>query len=121
MFRVRYGRDGRSAGVSVELLVPFEQPITRWESNIGRNGQRLKSGKTVQSTVTREMRLPVPAEVRAETYAQALAAWDESVEYWLGVVQTSAASGAKACNHCSGHGFVGGDVFSEYDVPKGRF
>jgi hypothetical protein len=120
-FAVSYDHTGRQPGVTVDLAVPFERPVTHWQANTGRNGQRLKSGKTVQSTVQRRLRLPVPAEVVSSTYAQALAAWDEAVEFWLGVVQTSAGAGVKTCNHCEGHGFVGGDVYTEFDVPRGTF
>jgi hypothetical protein len=118
-FQVSYDIDGRYPGVTVRLQVPFERPVTHWRANTGRNGQKLKSGKTVQTTVTREMRLPVPVDVPGENYAAALVAWDEAVEFWLGVVKTSAEGAAKTCNHCEGHGFVGGDVFTEYDVRKG--
>ena len=117
-FQVTFDAAGRNAGIYVRLQIPFERAITRWEANIGRSGNRLKSGKTVQTMVTREMRLPVPLDVPGETYAEALAAWNDAVEYWLGVVRTSAKGDAKACNHCASHGFVGGDVYTEYDVPR---
>jgi hypothetical protein len=117
-FRVSYDRSGQSAGISVTLMVPFERPVTRWQPNVGRGGKTLKSGKKVQTTVRREMRLPVPANASGENYAEALAIWDQAVEFWIGVVQSSATGSAKACNHCAGHGFVGGDVFTEYDVQK---
>jgi hypothetical protein len=118
MFRVHCDPSGKASGIYVRLQVPFERPVTHWEANTGRSGSKLKSGKTVQTTVTREMRLPVPHDVPGANYAEALAAWDEAVEYWLDVVKTSATGAAKACNHCAGHGFVGGDVFTEYDVQK---
>lgn len=119
MFRVSYDANGHAAGVRVTLQVPFERSVTHWQANTGRNGQRLKSGKNVQTTVSREMHLPIPATMPGENYAAALTAWDEAVEFWLDVVKTSAGAGVKACNHCAGHGFVGGDVYTEYDIPKG--
>jgi hypothetical protein len=118
MFRVTRDPSGKASGIYVRLQVPFEREVTHWKADIGRSGKELKSGKTVQTTVTRELRLPVPLDVPGENYAQALAAWDEGVEFWLGVVCASSAGAAKACNHCGGHGFVGGDVFTEYDVQK---
>lgn len=61
----------------------------------------------------------MPKQVRGENYAAAAKEFTEAVEYWVGVVRTAAKGDAKACNHCGGHGYVGGDVFTEFDVPMG--
>lgn len=119
-FRVGWDRDGRADGVRAEVLVPFEQPVTRFVPNVSsRTGKTLRGGKHEQRTVTRTLRLPVPQRIHGENYEAAVAAWRAAVEYWLGVVEAVRSGSARACNHCGGHGFVGGDVFTEFDAPSG--
>lgn len=119
-FRVSWDRDGRGGWVRAEVLVPFEQPVTRFVPNVSsRTGKTLRGGKKEQRTVTRTLHLPIPQRVHGETYAAAAEVWRGQVEYWIGVVEAARSGSAKACNHCEGLGFVGGDVFTEFDVPKG--
>ncbi|MGW2384344.1 hypothetical protein [Streptomyces sp. NPDC001658] len=91
-------------GVHVSLKLPYEEPRTQWRANTGRNGKPLKSGYHVQITVNRRLTLPIPSRVPGDTYEQALAAWQEQIEYWTDVVKEASVA---ACSHCDGKGFVG--------------
>ncbi|TQE33206.1 hypothetical protein Sipo7851_21700 [Streptomyces ipomoeae] len=97
------GRDGKPSGLYVTIRVPFEEPVTRWRPNLGRNLRELKSGKNVPVLVSQEMYLPVPDRVSGPNYAAAHAEWEQQVELWTGLVRDA---DVKACNHCNGHGYV---------------
>lgn len=102
---VRYCFNGFQGvpGIHVTLEVPFEQPVTRWQANLGRKLQELKSGRNVPVTVTRKLILPVPNRVSGLTHAAALAEWDRQVERWTGLI---AEASVAACNHCHGTGHI---------------
>lgn len=87
----------------VTLEVPFEQPETRWQASVGARGQKLRSGRDVPNLATREIWLPIPANVAGPNYATARAEWDRQVAHWLGVVESAS---VKACNTCRGTGHV---------------
>lgn len=99
-------------GIHVSLKVPYDEPRTEWRANTGRRGQPLKSGYHVQVTVNRRLTLPIPSRVSGDTYEQALASWQEQIEFWTGVVTQSSVA---ACSHCDGKGFVadGSEKYSE--------
>lgn len=99
-------------GVHVSLKLPFDEPRTAWRSNTGRRGQPLKSGYHVQVTVNRRLTLPIPSRVPGDTYEQALASWQQQIEYWTGAVKEASVA---ACSHCNGNGFVadGSNKYSE--------
>jgi hypothetical protein len=99
-------------GIHVSLKVPYDEPRTEWRANTGRNGKPLKSGYHVQITVNRRITLPIPSRVPGDTYEEALAVWQEQVEYWTGVVREASVA---ACSHCDGKGFVaaGSEKYSE--------
>lgn len=103
MPRVQYCFDGYQGkpGLHITLRVPFDQPKTRWQANLGRNGKELKSGRNVPVYATRHLVLPVPAAVSADTYEQALEEWDRQVEFWLSVVNDAKVA---ACSACDGTG-----------------
>lgn len=106
MPRVRYCFDKYEGytGLHVVIHVPYDQPQTRWRADTSRRtGKPLKTGRNVPVTVERRLRLPVPADVHAANYAQALAGWGEQVAFWIG--QVDAASVA-ACSACKGTGHV---------------
>ena len=90
-------------GLHVVINVPFDQPQARWVADIGRRGQKLKSGRNVPVMATRTLNLPVPADVSAPTYAEALRTWDQQVEFWLSVVNDATVT---ACSACGGTGHV---------------
>ncbi len=90
-------------GVYVSLRVPFDEPRTEWRANTGRNGKTLKSGRTVTVTVSRSMTLPISDRVAADTYAEALALWEQQVQHWIGEVESASVA---ACSHCDGKGYV---------------
>ena len=103
---IRHCFDGYNnfTGLHVVVEVDFDKPQTRWVADISRRtGKPLKTGRNVRHTVTRNLNLPVPAAVTADTYEQALAAWDQQIEFWLGVVRDAA---VKACSACGGKGHV---------------
>ncbi|MFD8384323.1 hypothetical protein ACFV2X_38375 [Streptomyces sp. NPDC059679] len=102
---VRHCFDGYQGqpGLHVTLEVPFDKPVTRWQARIGRNGQKLKSGRDVPVTVDRRLVLPVPPRVHGPNYATAQAEWEQQVEFWLGIVEEAS---VKACNACGGTGHV---------------
>ncbi|MEV6421836.1 hypothetical protein [Streptomyces sp. NPDC051662] len=102
------GRDGRPGGLYVTIRVPFHEPVSRWQPNLGKNLRELKSGSNVPVLVTREMYLPVGDRVLADRFADALAEWEQQVSFWTGLVRDA---GVKACNHCGGTGHV-------LDAPK---
>ncbi|MFF8786902.1 hypothetical protein [Streptomyces sp. NPDC015125] len=97
------GRDDKPSGLYVTIRVPFEEPVSRWRPNLGRNMRELKSGRNVPVLVTRELYLPVQDLIRAERYADALVEWEQQVTFWTGIVRDA---GVKACNHCHGTGHV---------------
>jgi len=106
MPRVRHCFDNYNGytGLHVVVEVPFDQPQTRWQADISRRtGKPLKTGRTVQVRVTRNLNLPVPAAVHADTYDAALTAWNEQVEYWVSVVESATVA---ACSACQGTGHV---------------
>jgi hypothetical protein len=97
------GYDGYT-GLHVVVEVDFDHPQTRWIADLSRRtGKPLKTGRTVRSTVTRNLNLPVPADVHADTYEAALSAWEEQVRFWLGVIESAQ---VKACSACHGTGHV---------------
>jgi hypothetical protein len=99
-------------GVHVSLKLPYDEPRTQWRAHTGRRGQPLKSGYHVQVTVNRRLTLPIPSRVPGGTYEQALASWQEQIEYWTGVVKEASVA---ACSHCDGKGFAanGSEKYSE--------
>ncbi|MDX3695054.1 hypothetical protein PV726_32900 [Streptomyces europaeiscabiei] len=97
------GRDGKPAGLYVTIRVPFEKPVSRWRPNLGRGLRELKSGKNVPVLVSQEMYLPIPEWVSGPNYEAGLAEWEQQVQFWTGIVRDA---DVKACNHCSGHGYV---------------
>lgn len=106
MPRVRYCFDKYEgyAGLHVVVAVPYDQPQTRWRADISRRtGKPLKTGRTVPVTVERRLQLPVPADVPAANYEQALSGWDEQVAFWIGQVE---AASVAACSACKGTGHV---------------
>ncbi|WP_274036623.1 hypothetical protein [Streptomyces sp. MMBL 11-1] len=106
MLHVQYcfdGRDDKPAGLYVTIRVPFQEPVSRWQPNLGKNLRELKSGREVPVLVSREMYLPVADRVPAGRYTDALSAWEQQVSFWTGLVQEA---GVKACNHCGGTGHV---------------
>lgn len=108
------GYDGFT-GLHVVVEVDFDKPQTRWVADISRRTSKpLKTGRHVRETVTRPLNLPVPADVHADTYEAALAAWNEQVEFWLGVVREA---GVKACSACRGTGHVQ-DGSEKYNARK---
>lgn len=106
MPRVRHCFDNFQGytGLHVMVAVPYDQPQTRWQADLSRRtGKPLKTGRTVPVTVERRLRLPVPADVTADSYAQALTAWDEQVTFWTGLVESATVA---ACSACQGTGHV---------------
>lgn len=99
-------------GVHVSLKLPYDEPRTQWRARTGRNGKPLKSGYHVQVTVNRRLTLPIPHRVPGDTYEEALASWQEQIEYWTGVLEEASVA---ACSHCDGKGFVadGSEKYSE--------
>lgn len=99
-------------GIHVSFKVPYDEPRTEWRANKGRNGKPLKSGYHVQVTVNRRITLPIPSRVAGDTYEQALAEWQQQIEFWTGVV---AEASVAACSHCDGKGFVahGSEQYSQ--------
>lgn len=97
------GYDGFT-GLHVVVEVGFDKPVTRWQADLSRRTSKpLKTGRNVPVTVTRPLNLPVPADVSGATYEQALAAWEQQVEFWLSVVRDA---GVRACSACNGTGHV---------------
>ncbi|MFE9812348.1 hypothetical protein [Streptomyces sp. NPDC005548] len=90
-------------GVYVSVRVPYDEPQTTWRADIGRKGQKLKSGRTVPVMVSRSVTLPISDRVAADTYVEALALWEQQVAYWTGVVEEATVA---ACSHCDGKGYV---------------
>ncbi|WP_331753458.1 hypothetical protein OG440_40240 (plasmid) [Streptomyces sp. NBC_00637] len=90
-------------GVYVSLKVPFDPPKSSWRPYLGRRGQELKSGRHVPQYVTRQLTLPIPNRVGGDSYAEALAAWTQQVEFWVGIVKEASVA---ACGHCGGRGYV---------------
>ncbi|MGW2740540.1 hypothetical protein ACWC4D_40905 [Streptomyces sp. NPDC001288] len=91
-------------GLHVVVKADFDKPVTRWQANLSRRTSKpLKTGRTVPVRVTRNLNLPVPVAVVSDNYEQALAAWDEQVEFWLSVVRDAT---VRACSACNGTGHV---------------
>lgn len=101
-------------GVYVSLRVPYDEPRTEFRADTGRNGQKLKRGRTVQVLVSRSLTLPIPSRVTADTYEQALDLWEQRVAYWTGVV---AEASVAACSHCDGKGYVPTGA-EKYPTPR---
>ncbi|MGW1976463.1 hypothetical protein [Streptomyces sp. NPDC001889] len=97
------GRDGKPDGLYVTIQVPFQQPVSRWRPNLGRNGRELKSGQQVPVLVRQEIHLPVADRVAGPDYATALSQREEQIRFWTGVVRDAA---VRACNHCEGTGYL---------------
>lgn len=99
-------------GIHVSLKVPYDEPRTGWRAHTGRRGQPLKSGYHVQITVNRNITLPIPSRVAADTYEEALASWHQQIQYWTAVVKEASVA---ACSHCDGKGFVanGSEQYSQ--------
>ncbi|MEV1040394.1 hypothetical protein AB0J01_27645 [Streptomyces sp. NPDC050204] len=93
-------------GIHVSLRVPFDQPRTAFRANIGRRGQTLRSGRTVQVLVNRDLDLQVPAAVHGPNYATALNDWNQQVDYWLALVEEASVA---ACSACDGKGYIATD------------
>lgn len=97
------GYDGYT-GLHVVVKVGFDKPVTRWQADLSRRTSKpLKTGRNVPVTVTRSLNLPVPADVPGANYEQALAAWEQQAEFWLGVVADAT---VRACSACNGKGHV---------------
>lgn len=107
------GYDGFT-GLHVVVEVPFDQPKSRWIADLGRRGQKLKTGRTVRVTATRNLNLPVPADVAGDDYEAALRVWDEQVAFWIGIVESAS---VKACSACDGKGHVD-DGSEQYNTRK---
>ncbi|MCX4885932.1 hypothetical protein [Streptomyces sp. NBC_00847] len=106
MPRVRHCFDNYNGyqGLHVVLSIQFDKPQTQWKADISRRtGKPLKTGRTVPLLVDRRLELPVPMEVFADTYEQALTAWDEQVAFWTGLVESATVA---ACSACKGTGHV---------------
>lgn len=103
------------SGVYVSLRVPYDEPRTEWRAYTGRNGQKLKSGRTVPVRVARSLTLPIVDRVAADSYADALTAWEQQVAYWTGVVESASVA---ACSHCDGRGYVA-DGSEQYSRSTG--
>jgi hypothetical protein len=106
MPRVRHCFDNYQGyqGLHIVLSVPFDKPQTQWKADISRRtGKPLKTGRTVPVMVDRRLELPVPADVFADTYEQALKAWDEQVAFYTQVVKDATVA---ACSACQGTGHV---------------
>lgn len=114
MPRVRHCFDNYHgySGLHVVLSIQFDKPQTQWKADISRRTNKpLKTGRTVPLLVDRRLELPVPMEVFAETYEQALTAWDEQVAFWTQLVESATVA---ACSACGGTGHVthGADKYS---------
>ncbi|MET7713729.1 hypothetical protein [Streptomyces sp. NPDC005407] len=129
---VKYCFDGYQGkvGLHITVEVPFDQPVTRWQADIsrrtskplksgrtskplksGRTSKPLKSGRTVRVYVSRSLDLPVPADVLADTYEQALQEWDWQIAFWLSVVTDAKVVACSAC-HGTGHVSEGSEKHS---------
>lgn len=106
------GYDGFT-GLHVVVEVPFDKPLTRWVADLSRRtGKPLKTGRTVRETVTRNLNLPVPADVHAATYEEAMRVWEEQVAFWLSVVDSAKVVACSACNG-TGHVAHGAEKYSK--------
>lgn len=104
--KVKYAFNGYQGytGLHIVLRVPYDEPRTEFRRDTSRRtGKSLKTGRNVQVLVERRLRLPVPADVHADTYEQALAAWNEQTAFWIQQVQEASVA---ACSHCDGTGHV---------------
>ncbi|MEY9839525.1 hypothetical protein [Streptacidiphilus sp. EB103A] len=97
------GSAGEPDGLYVGIRVPFDRPKSRWQPDRGRRGQDLKRGREVPVLAEQRMYLPVPADVVAPTYGEALAAWHQQTAFWIDIAR---AANVKACNGCGGRGYV---------------
>jgi len=114
---IRHCFDGYNGftGLHVVVEVPFDKPLTRWVADISRRTSKpLKTGRHVRETVTRNLNLPVPADVHAATYEEALRKWEEQVAFWLSVVDSAKVA---ACSACRGTGHVA-DGAEQYSPKK---
>lgn len=92
------------AGLHIVIRVPYDEPRTEFRRDTSnRTGKLLKTGRNVPVLVERRIQLPVPGDVHADTYEQALAAWDEQTAFWLRQVEEASVA---ACSHCNGTGHV---------------
>lgn len=104
--KVKYAFNGYQGytGLHIVIRVPYDEPRTEFRRDTSRRtGKSLKTGRNVQVLVERRLRLPVPADVHADTYEQALAAWNEQTAFWIQQVQEASVA---ACSHCDGTGHV---------------
>lgn len=104
--RVKYCFNGYQGytGLHILISVPYDEPRTEFRRDTSkRTGKPLKTGRTVPVTVERRIQLPVPTDVHADTYEQALAAWEEQTAYWVRQVEEASVA---ACSHCDGKGYV---------------
>lgn len=94
----------RYTGLEVVVRVPFDTPRTTFRHDTSRRtGKTLKTGRQVPVTVEHRLKLPIPDAVHADTYEQALIAWDEQVEFWVRQVEEASVA---ACSSCNGTGHV---------------
>lgn len=106
MPRVKYCFNGYQdyTGLHVVIRVPYDQPRIEWRPDTSRRtGKPLKTGRKVPVLVEHRIQLPVPADCHADTYEQALAAWDEQVAFWVSAVEEAS---VKACSACNGAGHI---------------
>ncbi|MER6249436.1 hypothetical protein [Streptomyces griseorubiginosus] len=104
--KVKYCFNGYQGytGLHVVIRVPYDEPRTEFRRDTSRRtGKPLKTGRQVPVLVERRLQLPVPADVHADTYEQALALWDEQVTFWVQAVEVASVA---ACSHCDGTGHV---------------
>jgi hypothetical protein len=111
---IRHCFDGYNGftGLHVVVEVPFDKPLTRWVADLSRRTRKpLKTGRHVRETVTRDLNLPVPADVHAATYEEALRVWEEQVAFWLSVVDSAKVVACSAC-HGTGHVVDGSEKYN---------
>jgi len=104
--KVKYCFNGYQGytGLHIVIRVPYGEPRTEFRRDTSRRtGKPLKTGRTVPVLVERRLNLPVPADVHADNYEQALALWDEQVTFWVQAVEVASVA---ACSHCDGTGHV---------------
>lgn len=94
----------RPTVVRVSTEVPYEPHTTRFVRETGRNGQKLKRGRTVTETKRLEVSVQVPDVIAGRNRADAKARWDAELASILDTI-TEALTPAP-CWHCRGTGVV---------------
>lgn len=90
--------------VRVSTEVPYEPHTTRFVWDTGRNGQKLKRGRTVVETKRLEVSVQVPDVIAGRNRADAKTRWDAEMASILDTI-TEALTPAP-CWHCQGTGVV---------------